>query len=360
RFGGDEFVLLCEDVDSEAEALEIAERTLAVFDRPFTLAGAAHRVTASIGVAIAWGREAPDAVLRDADSAMYRAKDRGRARFELFDEDMRARALDRLATEVALNGAAERGELRLFYQPVVKAGTGEVVAAEALLRWERPGYGLVAPSDFIPVAEQSGQILELGEWVLRTACAEVVRWNREDLGRGRELGVTVNLSARQLSQPGLVEMVARTMEETGLTVPWMLGLEITESVLMEDIDAAAETLTRLGELGVMLVLDDFGAGYSSLAYVKRLPLDVLKLDRSFSDGLTDGGKDVAIVAAVSAMAQAIGVRVVAEGIETAAQAERANELGCGYAQGYWYARPMAPEALSQVLGRPLPLAAARA
>lgn len=354
RFGGDEFVLLCEDVACEEDARGVAERVLAALDEPLEVAGGVHRVTASMGVAIACGEAVPEAVLRDADSALYRAKERGRARYEVFDEDMRARAVARLATGLALESALERDELRLLFQPVVRAATGEIVAAEALLRWQRPGHGLVLPADFIPIAEQTDQIIRLGEWVLRTACRQCARWNCGRRG-GRPLVVSVNLSARQLADPAIVDTVAAALEESGLD-PRALGLEITESVLMEDLDAAVRTLCRLRDLGVMIVLDDFGAGYSSLAYVKKLPIEVIKLDRSFAEDLGARGKDGAIVAAVTAMAREIGVAVVAEGIEQAVQAERVARLGCRYAQGFHYARPLAPEHFAEILGRPLPLA----
>ena len=347
RFGGDEFVLLCEGLDDEAEAVEIAERVKASFSRPFVLRGNEHFVSASIGVAVSGGGEnVPEGMVRDADAAMYHAKQRGRARYEIFNASMRRSALDRLRIEGELRQAIERGELRLHYQPVVDLRSGEIAAVEALLRWQHPERGLLGPGEFVPVAEDSGLIVPLGKWVLREAIRRADHWRALRPEPPAPLVVSVNLSARQLVEPDFVSTVARMLDEAGLD-PRQLALEITESQLMEDPLASAETLSALRELGVRPVLDDFGTGYSSLGYVKHFPLEFLKLDRSFVAEL--GERDAVIVGAVVEMSRALEARVVAEGIETETQLEQVIALGCDLAQGYYFARPVPPERIDELL-----------
>jgi diguanylate cyclase (GGDEF)-like protein/PAS domain S-box-containing protein len=329
RFGGDEFVILCEDLGSEAEAEQIAERITAAFALPFGVAGREHHLSVSVGVVFVRGGQAsaPE-VLRDADAAMYRAKGGGKGRFEVFDARMRASLVERLQIEEDLRRALERDELRLHYQPVVSLPDGAIVGAEALVRWEHPERGLLAPAAFIAVAEESGLIVPLGTWVLGEACRQAAAWRRT---------VSVNLSARQISHSDVAELLERTLRETGLD-PALVELELTESVLMEQ--AAMRTLVRLRELGVRLVLDDFGTGYSSLSYLKRFPIDALKIDREFIDGLGAEPEATAIVSAVLSMAQALELDVVAEGVETEAQLAWLRERGCGFAQGYLLGRPV--------------------
>jgi diguanylate cyclase (GGDEF)-like protein/PAS domain S-box-containing protein len=342
RFGGDEFGILLEDIESERDAAEVAERVAAAFARPFVIGGAQHFVTASVGIAIADAATgAPEELIRDADAAMYRAKERGRARYELFDEVMRARAVGRLRVENELRRALERGELRLHYQPVVSLRDGAVTGFEALLRWEHPERGLVGPLEFIWVAEEVGLIDQIGRWVLEEACRQAAQWQalRPD---GPPVGISVNLSARQVAQRDLPEFVAGVLEERGLE-PACLSLEITESVLLEESDAPADVLRALRSTGARLVLDDFGTGYSSLGYLKRLQLDALKVDRSFVDGLGPGEEESAIVQAIVGMAQALKLGVVAEGVETHEQLAELRRLGCDGAQGYFFARPMPPD-----------------
>jgi diguanylate cyclase (GGDEF)-like protein len=349
RFGGDEFVFLCEDVADETEVLDIAERVAQCFAKPISTAGGEQFVTASIGVAMpSSGHDSPDSLLRDADAAMYQAKARGRARFEVFDADMRASAVRRLQVEAELRRALENYEMRLVYQPVIEADTGRIAAVEALLRWDHPERGVVPPLEFIPVAEESGLIVPLGEWVLREAMSQSVRWR--DMCRPDEppLVVSVNLSARQVAERDLVPSVARALADTGAD-PRQIALEITETVLVNDTAAAATVLHALEELGVRLVLDDFGTGYSSLGYVKRFPLSFLKIDRSFVAELGKSRRDAAIVSAIAEMSRALGARVVAEGVETEDQLAGARKLGCELAQGFLFSRPLPPDEIDGLL-----------
>jgi diguanylate cyclase (GGDEF)-like protein len=349
RFGGDEFAVLVEDVRSEADATKVAERILGSFARPFALRGRELFVTASIGIAVSdLGVQDGEALVRNADAAMYRAKSRGRAGYELFDELMRARVLQRLEIESELHRALARDELELAYQPVVSLTDGKVLGAEALVRWNHPERGLLSPGHFIPIAEEVGLIVPIGEWVLRTACREAVMWGHERLDE-LPLSVAVNLSARQVSNPRVVQTVRNALEMTGLQ-PQLLELEITESALIEEADRPRDNLHALRELGVKLVLDDFGTGYSSLTYLKRFALDGLKIDRSFTDGLGVDPDDTAIVSAVTGMAKGLGLAVTAEGVETEAQRSELRRLGCRRAQGYHFGRPMPAREFRRVIG----------
>ena len=337
RIGGDEFVILCEDIGSDDEALAVAKRLSDSLDDPIKLPGHLHRVTASIGVATWKEGASADDLMRDADAAMYRAKERGRARFELFHAGMRAWSESWLTVEAELRAALEQGQLSNVYQPIVCPADGRVVGFEALVRWYHPERGTVPPADFIPMAEQNGLIVPLGHQVLREACAEAVRWPA--CPDGSELRISVNLSPRQLSDPGLVDSVQAVLRVTGLA-PDRLSLEITESAFSDDPARALDVLQRLKELGVCLELDDFGTGYSSLTYVRMFPIDALKIDRSFVSGLCESTEDAAIVAAVISMGRALGVNVVAEGVESEAQASVLQTLGCTLAQGYLFSRPV--------------------
>jgi diguanylate cyclase (GGDEF)-like protein len=347
RVGGDEFVVFCEDIESEHEALAMVERLVRALDDPFDLGGQTQHATASVGIALGDCETEPEVLIRNADAAMYRAKERGRARYELFDDEMRQRSVSWLETESELRRALDRGELRNMYQPIVSPTNGEIVGFEALVRWHHPDRGIVSPADFIPVAEQSGLIVPLGQEVLEQACAEAVRWNAGREGRA-PLTVAVNFSPRQLSHPRAVEAVVETLERTGLA-PSLLNVEITESALVDDAAATLGTLNRFKELGIGLALDDFGTGYSSLTYVRRFPIDTLKIDRSFVDGIVGSNEDEAIVTAVLEMGRALGVHVVAEGVETEQQAARLRALGCALAQGYLFSRPVPPESVAGLL-----------
>jgi diguanylate cyclase (GGDEF)-like protein len=347
RFGGDEFVVVCEDMVSEWEATLVGQRLSATLEDPFLVDGHEHFMTASIGVVLADPDDAPEAVLRDADSAMYEAKHRGRARTELFDERLRARAAARMETESALRRALDRGEFILVYQPIVLLSEGRMVGAEALLRWQHPERGTITPDQFIPVAEETGLIVPIGAWVLEEACRQSRRWREAAPGRP-PLAVSVNLSARQLVSPGFLDVVARALSDNAVD-PSTFHLEITESVLMGDADFYVETLTALKALGVRLAIDDFGTGYSSLSYLRRFPIDKIKVDRSFVSDLDGGGGEWSIVAAVIAMAQALGRVALAEGVETPEQLSGLRALGCDFAQGYHFSRPLPPEDLDRLL-----------
>jgi diguanylate cyclase (GGDEF)-like protein/PAS domain S-box-containing protein len=353
RFGGDEFVVLCEDLDSEADAVQIAERVAEACGRPITVGSHEHLVTVSVGVVIAQaGDGTPTALLRDADAAMYRAKARGTGRVEVFDEGMRARLIERIAIESELRLALRRHELRLFYQPVISLARGEIVGVEALLRWQHPERGLLEPADFIHVAETSGLIVPIGEWVIAEACRQAAAWREARLDRP-PVRMSVNLSPRQVARSDVADAVARILEDTGFD-PSMLDLEITETILLEEADASARALRSLKAVGVRLVLDDFGTGYSSLSYLKRYTIDALKIDQSFVAGLGRESGDGAIVKAVLGMASALDVGVTAEGVETADQLARLRANGCAYAQGYLFSPPVPAEEMPELLARGAP------
>lgn len=349
RLGGDEFTMLLEDVARTEDAVDIAERVLAALRRPFTLGGREFVVTGSIGVtARAAGRRGPADLLREADIALYQAKAEGRARVVCFDAVMDARAVARLGLETDLRRAVERGEFRLHYQPVVELATGVIVGVEALLRWQQPGGELLAPGEFLPLAEEMGLVRDLWPWVLRTACAQARDW-QDERPPGAPLMLIVNISPRHFQEPGLVGEVGRILTETGLPAA-ALRLEITEDALMHDAEATVRTLVALKALGVRLAVDDFGTGYSSLNYLRRLPVDMLKIDRSFISTLEERGTH-AIVRAIATMAAALDMQVTAEGIETAEQLAQARALGCETGQGYYFAQPMPAEALLTLLAR---------
>jgi diguanylate cyclase (GGDEF)-like protein/PAS domain S-box-containing protein len=347
RFGGDEFGILLEDVSGEREAVDTAQRIASVFTRPFVLAGREHFVTTSIGIAIARGGELAEELIRDADAAMYRAKEHGRARYELFDEVMRGRAIARLRIENDLRRALERHELRIEYQPIIKLHGHRIVQAEALLRWDHPERGVVSPGDFIPVAEENGLIEPIGRWVLEQACRQAAQWAclRPD---DAPLCVSVNLSTIQIAKRGLADLVAEVLAATHIQ-PHCLSLEITESAMLRDVATLAESLHALKALGLRIVLDDFGTGSSSLGYLTHMPLDAIKVDRSFVDGLGHDRRDTAITQAIVAMASALSLQVVGEGVETQEQADTLSELGCELAQGFLFAPPVQPSEISHML-----------
>jgi EAL domain-containing protein (putative c-di-GMP-specific phosphodiesterase class I) len=277
---------------------------------------------------------------------MYRAKELGKARCEIFDASMHERAVERLDLEGGLRGAIERDELRLLYQPQVEIASGQIVGAEALLRWEHPERGLVVPPVFIPIAEQTGLIVPIGTWVLREACAQAATWAAST---GRRLSVAVNVSPRQLAEDDFPAIVAEALADHDLP-PDLLCLEITESAVMADPDAAADVLARLKALGVHLAIDDFGTGYSSLGQLKALlPVDTIKIDKSFVDGITSGGEDRAIIDAVLRLASGLGLAALAEGVETSEQARELLDLGCALSQGYHFARPQRPADFERML-----------
>jgi diguanylate cyclase len=339
RLGGDEFAVLCEDLPERSTVFEIADRIVESLGQPITIGGVLAVVSASVGIAIPESNDVDgEALLRDADAAMYRAKDGGRDRWEVFDGEMRDWVEHRRETEVALAGAVERGELRLLYQPVVNLANGQICGFEALVRWERPGHGLVPPSDFIPLAEETGLIVPIGEWVMHEACRQVGHWNDEFLDRA-PLGVSVNVSGRQLSQANLRDLVERALVVSNID-PTLLTLELTESMLLDDTEWALTQLESAKRLGVKIAIDDFGTGYSALSYLRLFPIDIVKIDRSFITDLGVIAADTTLVAAVIALSHALGHRVVAEGVETVEHLAALTQLGCDEAQGYYFAKPL--------------------
>jgi diguanylate cyclase (GGDEF)-like protein/PAS domain S-box-containing protein len=357
RFGGDEFGILVDRLADEDEAVAIADRIAAAFAEPYAMGGVEHFVSASVGIAVARPstREPVDAdmLIRDADAAMYRAKERGRARCELFDAEMRAGALRRLEVERELRQAIERNELELHYQPLLALRSGEITGFEALVRWRHPERGMLDPGDFVSIAEDSGLIEPIGRWVQESACRQVLEWHelRPDQ---RPFDVSVNLSARQVTHRELANSMAEILTSTGLD-PVHLRLEVTESVLVEESATAISTLEALSDIGVGLVLDDFGTGYSSLAYLNRFPFDALKIDRSFVDALGVEQERTAIVEAIIGMARALSLDVIAEGVENEAQLSELSRLGCDYAQGHLFSRALPPEKISALLSEGAPL-----
>ncbi|HVB92324.1 MAG TPA: EAL domain-containing protein [Acidimicrobiales bacterium] len=339
RLGGDEFVVLCEELVDQSDATFVAQRMADCLVDPFDIEGHHIEITASFGISYSpSSADSPMDMLREADLAMYQAKERGRNRIELFHPSMRSRADVRLETEEELRLAIERHQLQVHYQPMLRLSDGAVVGAEALVRWQDEHQALILPAEFIALAEETGLIIPLGLQVLNTACAQAAEWTRQNSPRER-LSVSVNLSARQLEHPFLVEEVSAALADSGLA-PDLLWLEITESVLVEESGLSLSTLHALKELGVTLVVDDFGTGYSSLLYIRRFPVDVLKIDRSFVAGLGRQRADDTIVSTVIELAHALDLTAVAEGVETVEQAERLAALGCEFAQGYYWSRPV--------------------
>jgi diguanylate cyclase (GGDEF)-like protein/PAS domain S-box-containing protein len=347
RFGGDEFAILLEEISGEHDAIDMAQRIAGVFTRPFVLDGEEHFMTTSIGIALAAGGEPADDLIRDAEAAMHRAKERGRARYELYDEGLRGRAISRLRVENDLRRALERDELTLDYQPLVSLRDRSLVSVEALIRWEHPDRGRISPASFIPVAEENGLIEPIGRWVLRHACRQAARWHRERSDQ-EPISMSVNLSAAQVASPGLADTVDEALRSAGLE-PGYLTLELTESVMAADSAGLADALAALKAIGVRLVLDDFGTGYSSLSYLTRLPLDALKVDRSFVDGLGTEPRDTAITEAIVAMSRALSLEVVGEGAETELQISELSRLGCDLAQGYYFMRPVPAAEITRML-----------
>jgi EAL domain-containing protein (putative c-di-GMP-specific phosphodiesterase class I) len=346
-------VVLIDQVADEAGAEAVADRLMAALRDPFQVAGHEVVATASIGVALtSLGRDRPEALLRSADLALYRAKANGKNGYALFDVSLETHAMQRLELERDLRLALERAEFRVHYQPLVRLETGRITGWEALVRWEHPERGLISPAAFIPIAEETGLIVPIGQWVLEEACRQARRW--QEMFPGEPLRtMSVNLSARQFGHPRLVQDIQRALRSARLDAR-QLVLEITESVVMQDAAAAVATLHELKALGIRLAIDDFGTGYSSLAYLKRFPVDVLKIDRSFIEGLGQDAQDSAIVESVLVLAKSLGLGVTAEGIETPRQQLRLEQLGCDVGQGYLFGAPRSAEITEQGLRELLP------
>ncbi len=347
RLGGDEFVMLCTCVDNTQAATTVASRVLHALNQPFTVYGRTIDLSASIGIAVSAGKDEPLRLVENADTAMYEAKRAGRSRYLVFDPEERSSTLNKLATEFALRRAVERGELRLHYQPEIDLRTEKVVGFEALVRWQRDDGTLIPPSDFIPLAEETGLIVPIGRWVIEEACRQICIWERmrPDHERPR---VWVNLSARQLGEADLVPTIEAAIHDCDIS-PESICLEITESALMQDAEAATAQLDQLRGLGISLGVDDFGTGYSSLAYLNRFPLDVLKVDRSFVAGLGSDAESETIVAAIIDLAHALELTVIAEGVENDVQLAVLRRLGCDQAVGFHFSRPRAPEELTDLI-----------
>ncbi len=348
RLGGDEFVVLISPIAGEGDALAVAEQIEQQFARPFRLEDRDLVVTASIGIALGTsGQSTTDTLLRDADVAMYRAKSGGKAQHVVFDTTMATDAIARLELETALRQAISNNELRVHFQPIVILGTGKVAEVEALVRWQHPKRGLIGPDAFIEIAEETGLIIPLGQWVLSEACRQAKALQLE-CALDQPMILNVNLSPRQFQHADLVEDIQRVLRETGFEAS-NLKLEITEGVIMRDVETTIDKLWRLKGLGIQLAVDDFGTGYSSLAYLKRLPLDVLKIDRSFVDGIGDDHEDTAIVRAIILMAKSLNLSITAEGIERQSQSDLLREWSCDRGQGYYYARPLCAADLKALL-----------
>ena len=349
RFGGDEFVVLIDAVHDPAQAVQVAERITEDLRRPFILTGRELYVAASIGIAMGHARtHDPDGLLREADTAMYRVKGEGGG-YTVFDPTMYEQALRRLEVEHDLRRAIEREEFVVHYQPVVDLQTGGLWGLEALVRWDHPERGLLDPDEFVPIAEESGLVVPMGELVLGEACRRAAEWQRE-FPRTPPLAMSVNLSGRQLRRPDLHETMGQALAETALPAT-SLGLDITETVYISALEANTAALDRLSALGVRISLDDFGSGYSSLSYLKRLPADILKIDKSFVRGLGMEVEDTAIVQTVVDLAHILGMEVVAEGVEIEEQETLLKEMGCDFAQGFYFAKPLPPEEVPAFLSR---------
>jgi diguanylate cyclase (GGDEF)-like protein/PAS domain S-box-containing protein len=348
RFGGDEFVIVCENMTRE-NTERLVTRIVASGKEPFVLEGREVFVTVSVGIVLANGDEEAVTVLRNSDTAMYQAKDNGRAQAMVFSEEMHRKASSRLDLDSQLARALDKDELRVYYQPIVEVSTEDVVGFEALVRWVHPKRGLISPIEFIPVAEETGMIIPIGEWVLRQSLAQAQKWRTEAPG-AENLSISVNLSTLQLQDPDFLGVVADALTQTGLD-PMALHLEITETMVMNDVEAAMGTLHGLRSLGVRLSIDDFGTGYAALSYLSRLPVQTIKIDQSFVEGL--GGDDPhasPIVDAIVSLARALDLDVIAEGVESAKQLRELRQIGSRLAQGFLWSRPLPPEEIPEWLG----------
>jgi diguanylate cyclase (GGDEF)-like protein len=351
RLGGDEFTILLAGIRSMSEAIDVAERIQKQVSQPFNLSGYETFTTASIGIAFCNSdQETPEDLLRDADTAMYQAKSLGKARYAIFDKTMHTRAMSLLQLETDMRRAIDREEFVIHYQPIVSLETGRLSGFEALVRWRHPERGPILPEDFIAVAEETGFILPIGEWVLREACSQMRRWN-ELAPAAQPLSISINISNRQFAHSNLLEKITQILKATELD-PRALKLEITESVMMENIEVASGVLKQLQRLGVEFSIDDFGTGYSSLSCLHHLPINTLKIDRSFVRRIGEKSENKEIVRTIITLAQSLGMGVVAEGIETKEQLERLCELKCPNGQGYLFSKPVDAESAEKLILNP--------
>ena len=348
RMGGDEFVVLLDGLRHPDDAELVAQRLLEHFEEPFNIYEKEIMAKMSIGICSSHNSyNDPGDMLRDADTALYDAKDHGKGCYSIFNAEMRAKAVARLQLETDLRRAVERNQFRLQYQPIVELNTGKIVGVEALIRWHHPEMGVIAPLDFIPLSEETGVINMMGDWIITEACHQVKQWQVE-FPKYSDLSVSINLSTRQITGSELVKQVNKVLEETGLT-PELVNMEITESVMMEDTDLTRKIIDDLKGLGVKLHMDDFGTGYSSLSYLHTLPIDALKLDQAFIRHMGDNGEHGATVQAVITLAMNRGIEVIAEGVETASQLAQLQALNCELGQGYYFSRPLDVEKMAMLL-----------
>jgi diguanylate cyclase (GGDEF)-like protein/PAS domain S-box-containing protein len=338
RLGGDEFTILLDELTSSKDALFVVERIQEILKEPFILGGREVFISTSIGIALRDAKyKTPEEMLRDADIAMYRAKSKGKGRHEIFNREMREQVSNRLRLETELRLALERGEFSVFYQPIMEIAANQLIGFEALVRWFHPERGQVMPGEFIPIVEETGLIVPLGEWILRESCRQIREWQRRFPARS-DLTISVNLSCKQFMQQDLAERIAEILRETVLEARF-LRLEVTESHVMENSDMAITIMNRLRDLGVQLSIDDFGTGYSSLSYLQRLPINYLKIDRSFINLMNSNHENGEIVRAIVMLAKNLNMQVIAEGIETEEQAMKLISLDCPFGQGYLYSKP---------------------
>ncbi len=346
RRGGDEFIILLPDIDDVQEAVRVAQKIIDAFTRVFVLPDGELFISTCIGISI-YPNDGSDTetLIKNADMAMYRAKEQGRSRYHLYTSSMDEQAFHRLTMENSLRKALQREEFSLYYQPKVNIKTGKIVCLEALVRWENPELGLVQPKQFIPLAEDTGLIVPLGEWVLRTACAQNKTWQ---LLNYPPMRVAVNFSPRQFQQPKLADMVEQILGDADLAPCW-LELEVTENIMLQNVDKTIQTLNRLSSLGIHISIDDFGTGYSSLSYIKKLPIQTLKIDRSFVNDINTNTDDEAIAVAVITMAQSLRLNVIAEGVETLEQMKLLDDLNCPEMQGYFFSKPLPAAEMTALL-----------
>jgi len=346
RMGGDEFTVLLPNVDDPENASLVAQKILKNISEVYRVEGNEIYITASVGITIFPNDgQTVDELLKNADTAMYHAKNNGRNVFQFYSQEMNVRTMDRLDLQKSLRHALERSEFILYYQPRVNIVDRSVSSMEALIRWSHPEKGMIMPDRFIPMTEETGMIVPIGEWVIRAACLQIIKWQ----GKGIPLfPVAVNVSAYQLRRPNFVETVTGILEETGVS-PDSLEIELTESAIMQDVDFTIKMLKAFKSLGIMISIDDFGTGYSSLSQLKRFPIDSLKIDRSFIANITTNADDRAIVIAIISMAHSLGLNIIAEGVETEAQLALLSEQGCQEMQGYLFSKPLPPDLLEKLL-----------